>query len=119
MTKTTRAERKSRRLNALAKLNTGWGVGETINYLVKDYKITRRSANLDISWASTQIVKNLDKHEKKDLMAWLLTQSERTFQRSFENGQYSSAIGALKLIYEMTIKDTDKKSSSYHGNYKH
>ena len=52
-------------------------------------------------------------------MAWLLTQSERAFQRSFENGQYSSAIGALKLIYEMTIKDTEKKSSSYHGNYKH
>ena len=116
---TTRSERKHRRLDALSKLNTGWGLGDTISYLVKDYKITRRSANLDISWASTQIVKNLDKHEKKDLMAWLLTQSERTFQRSFENGQYSSAIGALKLIYEMTIKDTEKKSSSYHGNYKH
>ena len=115
----TRAERKRRRCDALARLTSGMGVSQVTETLVWDYKITRRSANLDISWASTQIVKNLDKHEKKDLMAWLLTQSERTFQRSFENGQYSSAIGALKLIYEMTIKDTDKKSSSYHGNYKH
>ena len=88
--------------------------------LVREYGITRRSANLDINWASTQIVKNLDKHEKRDLMAWLLTQSERTFQRSFEAGQYSSAIGALKLIWEMTIKEPEKKKDSrWHGNYKH
>ena len=115
----TRAERKRRRCVALERLSSGMGVSEVTRTLVMDYGITRRSANLDISWASTQIVKNLDKHEKKDLMAWLLTQSERTFQRAFEAGQFSSAIGSLKLIYEMTIKDTDKKSSQYHGNYKH
>ena len=49
-------------------------------------------------------------------MAWILTQSERTFQRAFESEQYSSAIGALKLIYEMTIKDQPKKDSRYHVN---
>ena len=95
------------------------GVSQVTETLVRDYGITRRSANLDISWASTQIVKNLDKHEKRDLMAWILTQSERTFQRAFESEQYSSAIGALKLIYEMTIKDQPKKDPRYHGNYKH
>ena len=115
----SRNERKKRRCDALARLTSGMGVSQVTESLVSDYGITRRSANLDINWASTQIVKNLDKHEKKDLMAWLLTQSERTFQRAFEAGQFSSAIGSLKLIYEMTIKDTDKKSSQYHGNYKH
>ena len=44
-------------------------------------------------------------------MAWLLTQSERTFQRAFESGQYSSAIGSLRLIYEMTIKEPEKKKT--------
>ena len=53
MSITTRSERKRRRLDALSKLNTGWGVSETICYLVRDYKITRRSANLDVTWAST------------------------------------------------------------------
>ena len=116
----TRKERQDRRNDALAKIEKGWGVGQTINYLVADYKITRRSANLDINWASTQIVKNLEKHEKRDLLAWLLTQSERTFQRAFESGQYSSAIGSLRLIYEMTIKEPEKKKDSrWHGNYKH
>ena len=115
----SRAERKRRRCDALARLTSGQGVSQVTESLVRDYGITRRSANLDINWASTQIVKNLDKHEKRDLLAWILTQSERTFQRAFEAGQFSSAIGSLKLIYEMTIKDTDKKSSQYHGNYKH
>ena len=115
----SRNERKKRRCVALARLNSGQGVSQVTESLVRDYKITRRSANLDISWASTQIVKNLDRHEKKDLMAWILTQSERTFQRAFEAEQYSSAIGALKLIYEMTLKDQPKKDPRYHGNYKH
>ncbi len=53
MKATTRVERKSRYLDALEKLNIGWGVGETINYQVKDYKITRRSANMDGAWPST------------------------------------------------------------------
>ena len=44
--------------------------------------ITRRSANLDINWASAQIVKNLDKYERKDLMAWLITQTERGIFKS-------------------------------------
>jgi len=95
------------------------GVSQVTESLVRDYGITRRSANLDINWASTQIVKNLDKHEKRDLLAWILTQSERTFQRAFESGQYSSAIGSLKLIWEMTIKDAKEKDSRWHGNYKH
>ena len=119
MTVTSRSDRKKRRCDALERLTSGMGVSQVTESLVRDYGITRRSANLDISWASTQIVKNLDRHEKKDLLAWLLTQSERTFQRAFESGQYSSAIGSLKLIWEMTIKDSEKKTSAYHGNYKH
>ena len=45
------------------------GVSEVTRTLVREYRITRRSANLDISFASTQMVKNIDKHEKRDLMA--------------------------------------------------
>ena len=95
------------------------GVSQVTETLVRDYGITRRSANLDINWASAQMIKSLEKYEKTDLLAWILTQSERTFQRAFEAGQYSSAIGSLKLIWEMTIKDSKEKDSRYHGNYKH
>ena len=58
MALTTRKERIARRNDALRKMEKGWGVGQTINYLVHDYKITRRSANLDIQWASAKLVQN-------------------------------------------------------------
>ena len=72
MALTTRKERIARRNDALRKMEKGWGVGQTINYLVHDYKITRRSANLDIQWASAKLVQNLNKHERTDLLLSLI-----------------------------------------------
>ena len=71
----SRNERKKRRCDALARLTSGMGVSQVTEIQFRDYVITSRSVNLDISWTSTQLVKNLDKHEKKDLMIWLLIQS--------------------------------------------
>ena len=115
----SRAERKRRRCDALARLNSGQGVSQVTESLVRDYGITRRSANLDINWASAQIVKNLDKYERTDLMAWLVTQTERVYLKALESNQLSAAIGSLNLIHRITIEAADKKSSKpYHGNYK-
>ena len=44
----TRKQRTERRMDALSKIEKGWGVGQTINYLLHNKKITRRSANLDV-----------------------------------------------------------------------
>ena len=118
MTITTRSERKSRRLDALAKLNTGWGVGDTISYLVRDYKITRRSANLDV--ASTELCKNFDNTENTDMLAWLLTQIQRVAVKSEEDKQYGAAVGCYRLIYDLIFKDMKKRqsTSTFHGNCK-
>ena len=43
----SRAERKRRRCDALERLTSGMGVSEVTKALVRDYGITRRSANLD------------------------------------------------------------------------
>ena len=117
---TTRSERKHRRLDALDKLNTGWGVGDTIRYLVKDYEITRRSANLDVAWASTELCKNFENTENTDMLAWLLTQIQRVAVKSEENKQYGAAVGCYRLIYDLIFKDMKKKQSrsTFHGNYK-
>ena len=118
----TRKERNDRRMDALLKMEKGWGVGQTINYLVTDYKITRRSANLDVNWASTRLVQNLKSHERSDLLAWLLYQSQQVFLKSMETGNYSSACGALNLIHKMGIESGDKRIANspktYHGNYR-
>ena len=116
----SRNERKKRRCDALARLTSGQGVSQVTESLVRDYKITRRSANLDINWASAQIVKNLKGYEKTDLMGWLITQAERVYLRALETNQLSAAIGSLNLMHKICIEAAEKKKDPrWHGNYKH
>ena len=105
----SRAERIRRRCVAIERLNSGIRASEVNRTLVWDYGITRRSANLDINWASDQIVKNLDKYERKDLMAWLITQTERVYLKALESNQLSAAIGSLNLMHRITIEAAEKK----------
>ncbi len=96
------------------------GVSEVTRTLVRDYGITRRSANLDINWASAQMIKNLEKYEKSDLLAWLVTQTERVYIKALEANQLSAAIGGLNLMHKITIEAADKGGKyRFHGNYKH
>ena len=99
---------------------SGMGVSEVTRTLVRDYGITRRSAKLDISWASAQMIKNLEKYENTDLMAWLVTQTERVYMKALESNQLSAAIGSLNLMHKITIEAADKGGKyRFHGNYKH
>ena len=96
------------------------GVSEVTRTLVRDYGITRRSANLDINWASAQMIKSLEKYERTDLLAWLVTQTERVYIKALEANQLSAAIGSLKLMHKITIEAADKGGKyRFHGNYKH
>ena len=116
----SRAERKRRRCDALERLTSGQGVSEVTKSLVRDYGITRRSANLDINWASAQMIKSLEKYEKTDLMAWLVTQTEKVYLKSLETNQLSAAIGSLNLMHKICIEAAEnKKDPRWHGNYKH
>ena len=116
----SRNERKKRRCDALARLTSGQGVSQVTESLVRDYGITRRSANLDINWASGQMIKNLEKYENTDLMAWLVTQTERVYMKALESNQLSAAIGSLNLMHRITIEASDKGGKyRFHGNYKH
>ena len=99
---------------------SGMGVSEVTRTLFRDYGITRRSANLDINWASAQMIKSLEKYERTDLMGWLVTQTERVYLKSLETNQLSAAIGSLNLMHKITIEASDKrKQNPFHGNYKH
>ena len=116
----SRNVRKKRRCDALARLTSGMGVSQVTESLVRDYGITRRSANLDINWASAQMIKSLEKYEKTDLMAWLVTQTERVYMKVLESNQLNAAIGSLNLMHRITIEASDKGGKyRFHGNYKH
>ncbi len=105
MTVTSRAERKRRRCDVLERLSLGWGVGAVTDYLVANYEITRRSANLDIQWASDQLLKSLDDVETTHMAAWLLSSIQRVAQKSEEAQQYGVTLGCYKLLYEIALKD--------------
>ena len=99
---------------------SGMGVSEVTRTLVRDYGITRRSANLDVNWASAQIVKSMKKYEKTDLLGWLITQTERVYIKALEANQLSAAIGSLNLMHKITLEAADKGGKyRFHGNYKH
>ena len=59
---------------------------------VKEYDITRIGLNLDINWTCAQIVKSLDKYEYRDLIVWLITQTERIYLKALESNQFSAAM---------------------------
>ena len=67
MARVTREERKKRRISALSRLQDGWGTGETIQYLMRDYGLTRRSANMDVVWANKELSKGFNNHDNKEL----------------------------------------------------
>ena len=72
MARVSREERKKRRLTALSRIQKGWGTGETIEYLMTDFGLTRRSANLDVVWANKELSKGFDNHDNKEMVASLL-----------------------------------------------
>jgi len=104
MARVTREERKQRRLSALGRLQKGWGTGETIQYLMREYSLTRRSANLDVVWANKELSKGFDNHDNKEMLAWLLTQYQRLAFKSESDKQYGVSLGCYKEIANLVIK---------------
>jgi len=104
MARVTREERKKRRISALSRLQDGWGTGETIQYLMRDYGLTRRSANMDVVWANKELSKGFDNHDNKEMVAWLLTQYQRLAVKSEADKQYGVSLGCYKEITNLVIK---------------
>ena len=76
MALTTRKERIARRNDALERWKKAGGWVKLCSH---DYKITRRSANLDIQWASAKLVQNHTKPNVR-LLAWFCINSTGIFE---------------------------------------
>ena len=115
MPRVTREERKKRRIAALSRLQDGWGTGETIQYLMRDYGLTRRSANMDVVWANKELSKGFDNHDNKEMVAWLLTQYQRLAVKSEADKQYGVSLGCYKEIANLVInpKQIVKRKSKF------
>tara|TARA_B100000886_G_scaffold241210_1_gene169252 strand:- start:398 stop:700 length:303 start_codon:yes stop_codon:yes gene_type:complete len=77
--------------------------------LFRDYGISRGSVNLDVNWASAQIVKKFDNYERKDLMASLIAQTKSVYLEALESNQLSGAIRRLNSMHRIIIEAAEKK----------
>ena len=118
MATTSRAERKRRRMQCLQEMKNGRSRGDLIDFLVSNYDLSRRSAISDISWADKELIKAWETTESKEIMGWMLNRVQWVGFLAEQNGQYASAVGAYRLLWEMTLKDKPQKRNPYHGNYK-
>ena len=98
----------------LERLSLGWGVGAVTDYLVANYEITRRSANLDIQWASNQLLKSLADVETAHMAAWLLSSIQRVAQKSEEAQQYGLTLGCYKLLLRNSFKRQNDSNREKH-----
>ena len=111
MATTSRAERKKRRMDALQQMKNGRSRGDLIDYLVSNYDLSRRSAMSDLSWADKELIKAWETADNKEVMGWMLNRVQRLGFLAEQSGQYASAVGAYRLLWEMTLKDKPSKKT--------
>ena len=101
---TSRAERKRRREAALEKVSNGYGFSDTVSWVMSEWGCSRSTAQRDTTWAHNQLVQGMSSSDIQHLLAHLCTSTQRVALKAESAGQYSAAIGALKLLHEMLIK---------------
>jgi len=101
--RTTKAERKRRREAALQRVADGHGYADVVAWVSQEWGCSRRTALRDANWAHAQLVQGLEEADVRQLLAHLCTSAQRVALKAEASGQYSAAIGALKLLNEMLI----------------
>ena len=101
--RTSKAERKRRREAALARVADGHGFSAVVTHMMVEWGCSRSTAQRDCGWAHTQLAASLQGADIRHLVAHLCTSAQRVALKAEQSGQYSAAIGALKLLHEMIV----------------
>ena len=101
--RTTKAERKRRREAALQRVADGYGFQDVVSWVTAEWGCSRRTALRDCNWAHTQLVQGLQEADIQMLLASLCTSAQRIALKAEAAGQYSAAIGSLKLLHTMLV----------------
>ena len=102
--RTTKAERKRRREAALQRVADGYGFQDVVSWVTAEWGCSRRTALRDCNWAHTQLVQGLQEADIQMLLASICTSAQRIALKAEAAGQYSAAIGSLKLLHEMLVR---------------
>ena len=122
MARTTRKERMERRQVALQKVSNGMGIcmgiSEVVDFVSTEWGCSRRTARRDCHWALEELQLGLDTHDLAHLISHMATTLQRVSLKAEMSGQYASAIGAQRLLYDLLVSrrlDADTKKAERNG----
>jgi len=123
MARTSRAERHRRRESALALVSQGKGFSDVETAQMSQWGCSRSSAQRDCRWAHDQLQLGMNSHDVQHLIVHVATSLQRIALKAEEDKQYSAAVGAQKMIYELLLRrklDHEAEKASRPGwGYRH
>ena len=118
MARTTRKERMERRQVALQKVSNGIGISEVVDFVSAQWGCSRRTATRDCDWALGELQLGLGTHDLAHLISHMAITLQRVSLKAEISGQYASAIGAQRLLYDLLVSrrlDADAKKAERNG----
>ena len=107
-----------RRQVALQKVSNGMGISEVVDFVSAEWGCSRRTARRDCHWALEELQLGLDTHDLAHLISHMATTLQRVSLKAEMSGQYASAIGAQRLLYDLLVSrrlDADAKKAERNG----
>ena len=92
-----------RRQVALQKVSNGMGISEVVDFVSTEWGCSRRTARRDCHWALEELQLGLDTHDLAHLISHMATTLQRVSLKAEMSGQYASAIGAQRLLYDLLV----------------
>ena len=108
-----------RRQVALQKVSNGMGISEVVDFVSTEWGCSRRTARRDCHWALEELQLGLDTHDLAHLISHMATTLQRVSLKAEMSGQYASAIGAQRLLYDLLVSrrlDADAKKAERIAN---
>ena len=88
------------------------GISEVVDFVSAEWGCSRRTARRDCHWALEELQLGLDTHDLAHLISHMATTLQRVSLKAEMSGQYASAIGAQRLLYDLLVSrrlDADAK----------
>ena len=80
--------------------------------------LARRTSTRDCDWALGELQLGLNTHDLAHLISHMATTLQRVSLKAEISGQYASAIGAQRLLYDLLVSrrlDADAKKAEHNG----
>ncbi len=108
---------------ALQMISNSIGTSEMVDFVSTECGCSRRTARRDCHWSLEEMQLGLNTNDLAHLISNMATTLQRVSLKAEVSGQYASAIGAQRLLYDLLVArrlDADAKKAERNGwGYRH